>query len=217
MDATEFQNLAVNLMRDNYLHDWKFAWGRGKRLGGLCTYRTKTLSFSREFVRLNDETFLRNLITHEIAHALVGHAAGHGPVWQQTHRSMGGDGKRCIDTETQPNVVHPDARYTGVCASGKHTNFRAHRRLRNMHLRYCTTCVKAGSKPGESRITWTDTVTGQPVFSAPTPEPRRLVDVNTLTHIVNVNTGERTAVRRTPKPEPVWAAGSSNWDEMFNA
>jgi hypothetical protein len=33
--------------------------------------------------------------THEAAHIVAGHAAGHGPTWRAIHRSMGGKGKRC--------------------------------------------------------------------------------------------------------------------------
>jgi len=38
---------------------------------------------------------LRRTVTHEAAHIIAGHAAGHGPAWRSVHRMMGGKGDRC--------------------------------------------------------------------------------------------------------------------------
>lgn len=217
MDTTEFQTMARNLMRDNYLHDWTFKWMTTKRLGGECNHTDKVLRFSVDWVRLNDEIFLRNLVTHEIAHALLGARHGHGPAWKRMHRSLGGDGMRCIDTASQPDAVAPAGRYTGVCAAGH--MFSAHRTLKNMWARGCSRCSKKWNPA--HLITWTDTVTGQKI-SAPAAEPvRRLVRLEDFSHMVNAATGERTALRPAAKPPvvaapaPPWVAGSSDWDAMW--
>lgn len=43
-----------------------------------------------------DETNdLHRTVTHEAAHIVAGHAAGHGYEWKRVHRSMGGKGDRC--------------------------------------------------------------------------------------------------------------------------
>jgi len=208
MDTTEFRTLAENLMRDHYLHGWRFAWARGKRQAGLCTYRTKTLSFSREWVTLNDEPMLRNLITHEIAHALVGHSAGHGWKWAQVHRSLGGDGQRCIDTASQEGVVAPSGRYVGTCPGGhQHT---AHRVLKEMTRRCCSACAKSatGRAVFDSRflITWTDTETGRVFGTAPV---RQAVAASTVKSTTTKNF--------VPVEAPPWVTGSSDWDKMFDA
>lgn len=42
---------------------------------------------------------LRSTTTHEAAHVVAGHAAGHGPAWKMVHRSMGGNAQRCHKME----------------------------------------------------------------------------------------------------------------------
>lgn len=72
---------------------WKFKWDRASVRFGQCNYRTKTISMSARLTEANDEARCRNTLTHEIAHALVGHSHGHDAVWAAKHRELGGDGR----------------------------------------------------------------------------------------------------------------------------
>ena len=66
------------------------AAGRASWRGGIPVEITLSLPFFAD--EAND---LHRTVTHEAAHIVAGHAAGHGPTWKAVHRSMGGKGDRC--------------------------------------------------------------------------------------------------------------------------
>ncbi len=68
---------------------WTFAFNRRRRTMGLCNYTDKRIELSVLFVTMNDAGLVRDTILHEIAHALAGHRAGHGPVWAAVCRRLG--------------------------------------------------------------------------------------------------------------------------------
>ncbi len=57
---------------------------------------------------------MRDTLLHEIAHALAGHRAGHGPVWRKIAREVGAKPKRCYRAE---EVQQPPGGYLLVCPS----------------------------------------------------------------------------------------------------
>ena len=76
---------------------WSISFNRRKTALGVCRYRSKTVEISVEFMETCDFETLENTIKHEIAHAIAGHAAAHGPEWKAVHRSLGGTATRCTD------------------------------------------------------------------------------------------------------------------------
>lgn len=63
---------------------------------GKASYRTNTIKISTVFFRREENLpHLQNTVTHEVAHLLAGHGAGHGPIWRAIHRKLGGTGERC--------------------------------------------------------------------------------------------------------------------------
>lgn len=74
---------------------WKFKFDSAKRRFGLCSYSRKVLSVSRFFIDLNSEEEVTNTIRHEVAHALAGNDAGHGPVWKSYAVMVGAKPVRC--------------------------------------------------------------------------------------------------------------------------
>jgi predicted SprT family Zn-dependent metalloprotease len=48
------------------------------------------------------EDEIRDVILHEIAHALAGHKAGHGPVWKAAARKVGAKPSRCAAPSARP-------------------------------------------------------------------------------------------------------------------
>lgn len=87
---------------------WRFAWGHGRRRLGSAEVRrsatgqeTRTLRLSRHLVDLNDESAVREIILHEIAHALAGLEHGHGPAWRETCRRLGAAPRRLADAAVQ--------------------------------------------------------------------------------------------------------------------
>lgn len=92
---------------------WRFEWDNAARRFGQCRYTTKTISMSRKLTVQRTEDAVRNTMLHEIAHALVGSAAGHGYVWQAKAISIGCDGKRCSD-----DPIQIDYKYVAKCPNG---------------------------------------------------------------------------------------------------
>lgn len=60
---------------------WSFSFDKGRKRFGMCDYRTRTISLSLEMTVFNFEDEVVDTIRHEIAHALAGYKAGHGPAW----------------------------------------------------------------------------------------------------------------------------------------
>ncbi|PZU39785.1 MAG: sprT domain-containing protein [Microbacterium sp.] len=101
---------------------WTFGFDNAKRRAGLCDYTRRRITVSRYLsARYDDETNHQTLL-HEVAHALAGPAAGHGPVWKKAARELGYTGGTTHHGETAVEL----APWVGVCPAG-HVAYR-HRR-----------------------------------------------------------------------------------------
>jgi hypothetical protein len=96
MNETEVRKLAHSHLNKAGLIGWKVVFGNAASKGGSCKYSTKTLRFSRLYIGNLTDAGVRNLITHEVAHAIAGYEADHGPIWAKIHRSLGGDGRLSV-------------------------------------------------------------------------------------------------------------------------
>jgi len=141
MRAYDAETLTIRLMGEHDLirKGWKFDWSRAKRTLGLCDYRRKTIYLSASYVANNDVSQVRLTILHEIAHAIVGSEHGHDYVWQAKCIEIGGDGKRCADSE---ELVMPKGAWIGVCPNGHEID--QHRAP--LRVKSCTKCA-VGFKP----------------------------------------------------------------------
>ncbi len=146
MELKDARNLALELMQAHGVGHWNFKFDRATRRFGLCTFTTKTLSLSAPLTELNDEDKIGNVILHEIAHALAGSKAGHGPAWRAVHRSLGGNARR-----TESGVI-PPSRYTAVCPKCKTT----HNRQRVATRRLWCACVGRYNLTEELLLVWVD-------------------------------------------------------------
>lgn len=104
MNRTAYRRLARTLMDQHGLTGWRIEWNRAKRTHGSCCYGTMTLTFSEVAFDHVDEDEIRDTITHEIAHALAGSTAGHGPRWVAIHRSIGGTGARYVSKKASQAI-----------------------------------------------------------------------------------------------------------------
>lgn len=95
------------------------------------------LRLSAKLVVLNEEAQVRDVILHEVAHLLAGHAAGHGPRWQEVCRRIGARPERCYDAAV---VARPPAPLALVCP-GCHRRQDVYRRSRRVSRRQaCAEC-----------------------------------------------------------------------------
>ena len=79
---------------DKYVTGWTFAYSTSKRRLGVCKYEPKRIEISAYLAILHPEKVMDTLL-HEIAHAIVGHEAGHGPTWVSKALELGCNGRRC--------------------------------------------------------------------------------------------------------------------------
>jgi predicted SprT family Zn-dependent metalloprotease len=89
MSLEEARELAYELMSDFGLYYWKFKFDYAKTRFGCCDERRKEISLSKHLVLINDEDVVKNVILHEIAHALVGCKHKHNYIFQQKTRDIG--------------------------------------------------------------------------------------------------------------------------------
>jgi predicted SprT family Zn-dependent metalloprotease len=85
-------------------------------------------------MELNSEAEVRDALLHEIAHALAGHHAGHGPVWRKIAHEVGAKPKCCYRAE---EVQQPPGRYLLVCPSCQESVVRYRRPSRVYACRSC--------------------------------------------------------------------------------
>lgn len=134
------KQLAVKLMAEHDLRDWKFEFDNAKRRFGLCSYRKKTISLSKALTELNDEFQIRDTILHEIAHALAGARCGHGYKWRLKAKEIGCTGTRCYSNA----VIQPKGKYIYKCSEcGEETHYHQRAR-RNFACRTCCNRYNGG-------------------------------------------------------------------------
>lgn len=118
----EIEAFTRALMADHGLHDWEFRWDRAKERFGACWYRRRWITLSRHLTPQCELEEIHDTILHEIAHALAGPHAKHGPRWKAIARELGAHPSA---TAAHPARVAP--RYVGTCPNCLRT-VRAHRR-----------------------------------------------------------------------------------------
>jgi len=89
---------------------WEFAWSRAKRTFGICVYPHYTkkgyqkgkIKLSKIVTEVEPIESVLNTIQHEVAHAIAGFKAGHGPQWVAAAKSIGmKNPKRLADTSDE--------------------------------------------------------------------------------------------------------------------
>ena len=89
MDALLKSELLAKSLIHKHVPGWKFRFTKGRKQLGQCNYNTKTIGLSRHYVLNYSEELVKDTILHEIAHALAGWEAAHGPVWKRHCLAIG--------------------------------------------------------------------------------------------------------------------------------
>ncbi|HWH25075.1 MAG TPA: SprT-like domain-containing protein [Pseudolysinimonas sp.] len=112
---------------------WTFGFDRARTRAGLCSYDRKHISVSRLLAERYDDDEIHQVLLHEVAHAMAGPKAGHGPMWKATAAELGYEGKRlhggAIADELAPWVGH--------CPAG-HVHYRYRRPTRIVACAICS-------------------------------------------------------------------------------
>lgn len=124
---------------------WSFGFDNAKRRAGLCDYTRKRISVSRYLTARYDDDTNHQTLLHEVAHALAGPTAGHGPVWKRQARDIGYVGGTTHAGETATEL----APWVGMCPNG-HVAYRHRRATRPTSCARCAPHFDA-----RFTITWT--------------------------------------------------------------
>lgn len=104
---------------------WKYEFGRGFKLAGLCVHHKRTLRISKYYLLDNDEYHVQDLILHEVAHALVGCAHGHDGVWRAKCKEIGCAGTMYTDDKAVHRQLPYKYKKTCIyCGETTYTNRR---------------------------------------------------------------------------------------------
>jgi predicted SprT family Zn-dependent metalloprotease len=127
------------------LNLWSFGWDSAKKRLGVCKYDQHLISLSRYFVDLHSLEEIDQVMRHEIAHALAGPKAGHGPKWKKIATEIGYNHKRISGDE----IGNATAKLIGTCPNG-HVVYR-HRQPKSPLS--CSRCAPRFDR--NFLITWT--------------------------------------------------------------
>lgn len=153
MELVKAEELAVSLMKEHGIwdNDWRFKWSNGKNRFGYAQIKTvrshwlepgkqiKTISLSKTLTSMNDEEVVRDVILHEIAHALAGLRNGHNHVWKAACIKIGAKPERLINAG---EANFPKEKWELLCTCCDRVLRRTHRRMNKHRLmvRYCKRC-----------------------------------------------------------------------------
>lgn len=124
---------------------WSFAFDNAKTRAGLCSFSNKRISVSRYLAARYEDDEIHQVLLHEVAHALAGHRAGHGPIWRRVAKEIGYEGKRLHDGSANAKELAP---WRGTCPGG-HVHHRYRRPSRPLA---CGLCSRSFSNA--NLITW---------------------------------------------------------------
>jgi SprT protein len=132
-ELNDVRRMADELLTRHLDSGWSFAFDNAKRRAGMCNYQTRRISMSRYLSARYDDETNRQTLLHEIAHALAGPEARHGPAWLRRARAIGYTGGVTHNGETATEL----APWVGVCPAG-HVAYRHRRPTRGMSCAKCS-------------------------------------------------------------------------------
>jgi len=111
---------------------WEFVFDSAKQRAGLCNYSDHRISLSKYIVEYHSIDQSEQVILHEIAHALAGKSAGHGPNWKKTAKSIGYRAEKFTGKE----IAEQTAKWVGECRNG-HRHYRFKSPKAKLSCLYC--------------------------------------------------------------------------------
>ena len=123
---------------------WSFGFDHAKTRAGQCDFAKRRITVSRHLAARFSNEDVEQVLLHEVAHALSGARAGHGPAWRRTARSIGYTGSRLHDGPIASEL----APWVGTCPAG-HEHYRYRTPTRPL------ACAKCSRRFDERHlITW---------------------------------------------------------------
>lgn len=119
---------------------WGFGFDHAKTRAGQCDFARKRITVSRHLAARFSDDDVEQVLLHEVAHALAGARAGHGPKWKRTAAAIGYTGSRLHDGPIASEL----APWIGTCPAG-HEHFRYRTPTRPLACARCSRRFDAGN------------------------------------------------------------------------
>lgn len=117
MNYNQASDILLDLMLEHGLApDWAIGFNNSRSTAGTCNFTRRTIYLSKFFLDIDSEESTLNTIRHEVAHALAGSRAGHGPKWRAIFLELGGNGQTVnyLSDEVRTEF-EARAKWKGVC------------------------------------------------------------------------------------------------------
>ena len=124
MDLKELEAIAQRELAKHNLLGWTFGFSDTKRRLGVCKYKHKRIEIARYYAQHSNRESVIDTLLHEIAHAIAGPAARHGPAWKVVAIRLGAKPRAC---EKSDNVVMEPGVWQAFCPACQ-TTFHRYRR-----------------------------------------------------------------------------------------
>lgn len=131
ISAKEVSTRARQFMNEHGLQDWHFRLNANKRRLGVCKFGPRTIEISAYLLVNKGWSEIENTIKHEVAHALAGFEAGHGPAWQAIAIRLGASPERCGAS------MGVDPTYFVSCVCGRQKNIPRFKRVKRGAISAC--------------------------------------------------------------------------------
>jgi predicted SprT family Zn-dependent metalloprotease len=128
MDLKELQEIAAQELEKHGLAGWTFHLGHTKRRLGVCKYRLKRIEIAEYYALNSAPGTVLDTLRHEIAHALAGPNAHHGPAWKAVAIRLGARPEAC---DSSDEAVMKPGDWQATCTSCQQT-FHLYRRPRSL-------------------------------------------------------------------------------------
>jgi predicted SprT family Zn-dependent metalloprotease len=124
MDLKELETIAARELKGHGLHAWTFGLADTRRRLGVCKYRTRRIEIAEYYARNSPPENVLDTLRHEIAHAIAGPAAKHGPAWKAVAIRLGATPRAC---DSSPETVMTPGDWQATCPACEKT-FHRYRR-----------------------------------------------------------------------------------------
>ena len=124
MDLEQLKTRADQELREHGLVGWTFALSNTKRRLGACKYRPKRIEIAEFHARNNPPETVLDTLLHEIAHAVAGPTAKHGPAWKAVAVRLGATPLAC---DNSPETVQTPGDWQATCPACARTYHRYRR------------------------------------------------------------------------------------------
>lgn len=137
VELNKARDLAEKLLYKHGLTNYTIVFDNATQRFGCCKVNKQIISLSRPLTILNSEEVVKDIILHEIAHALdykIHRNRGHGRTWKEICMDLGTSYERCFSDE----VITPKPKYITFC---RNCNYKSNSERKSTRIA-CGVCCR---------------------------------------------------------------------------